>query len=339
MLTLALAILAILVWLANTGEAPGPAPGPEGVGAVGPTGPADPAPARGPEPGGPERPTRTVEVADGPLADPGPRDPFEGTGSLRGSIDAPQQGALPAAWTLVVEPSLWLPGKDRAVTRRVERTAGELDFDVADLPFGGYRVGIEASGWNCRPVDIVLDRVNSSPYVTLAVFPAGGIEGSVYDEEGVAVEGMAVFLEALPGRERVETTTDGFGFYRFEDVLDGLYKLSLGHPDAPIGGSERLAFEAPHLRVPDKVVPVFGSMRFTVLDAERNPVPGARVRGAGTGGGYISVNTDEQGRATARYLPAGRYRITGQAEGIGRTFVARDLARKEEAEVELVLEP
>ncbi len=260
-----------------------------------------------------------------------------GTGTIRGVVQPPEGRELPPTWSVRVGPSLFLPGRANAVERTVEHSDPSGEFRVEDLPFGGYSVWVIAEGMNCLPVQVGVDRRSDSPYVTLVLSPAGYLEGSVVDELGGLVEGLQVWLEGLPSGQRTSATTDVGGTYRFERVLDGMYKLYLGHPDNPIVPPRTLAFQAPSMHVPPREVPALATLEVRVLDDFATPLEGATVRGTGNAGGWFTLQTDERGEVRARFLPPGRYRVHAMHPERGNTSDQVELEKGDTQALELVL--
>ncbi|MEM7516252.1 MAG: carboxypeptidase-like regulatory domain-containing protein, partial [Planctomycetota bacterium] len=147
---------------------------------------------------------------------------FNGRGSLAGRASVQAGLDFPKRWTLHLEPSqsLSLAGRERAVTRDILVEAGE-EFEVKDLPLGGYSVSARAPGLNGIPVDVALFKRQEHAYVMLRMTPAGFLDGGVVDSEGVPVEDLLVLLERAEDLTRSETRTDAAGNYIFQDVLDG----------------------------------------------------------------------------------------------------------------------
>lgn len=241
-----------------------------------------------------------------------------GTGRIRGYIETSDTTPFPRAWRLVIEPSKTLVGRDRAVTRVIEFTAGEQEFVVEDLPLAGYDLRPEAPGLNGRRTPVLLDAKHRNPYVTLTLSRSGFLEGRLLDADGIPVEGVDVILASLDRPEERTTPTDAIGRYRFEGVLDGRYELCFGHRRSPVIPAEEVIFSAPSMTYPDRSLPELGTLDLLVLDPYDLPVPAIRIEGSGSAGGYLEVETDAEGRATARLLPPGRYRVSAHHPEFGR---------------------
>ncbi|MBI5363141.1 MAG: carboxypeptidase regulatory-like domain-containing protein [Planctomycetes bacterium] len=238
---------------------------------------------------------------------------FAGRGSLRGEIVAGPGTVFPERWTLVVEPSPMLRGKERAATRRVELEHGERTFALTDLPLAGYRVRAEALGLNGTPADVLLVATSPAAFVTLAFAPAGFLDGQVRHSDGAPAEGLAVTLENVVTRARVATETDVNGAWVLRDVVDGAYRLYLGPPAAPLVPPREVLFRAPSLRVPEERLPVVGALDLVVLDLTQAPVPDTVVTGATSAGGAFEARTDASGRAKVRFLVPGTWHLEARA--------------------------
>ena len=324
---LALAGLGLVVWLGrgeavpagggasaaapNEGGHPGvTTPAPEG--AVSPA----PAPERQAEPAAVSPPS-TPDLALGGTRKP-PDGFGPGTAEIRGYVETSDTTPFPQRWSLALEPSTTLVGRELVEARVVEFSGGVQEFRVANLPLGGYDLIARAEGMNGRRHAVLLNRAGMSPYVTLQLYPAGYLVGRVVDDEGLATEGLRVTLRGAGLEEPRATETDSLGGYRFDQVLDGEYTLTFGDVRSPLLPPTSLRFTAPTMTVPDRELPPVSRLDLLVLDAEGQPVLGARVEGSGPKGGYVSGETDGQGRLRAAHLPPGRYRLTAEHEVLGR---------------------
>lgn len=287
------------------------------------------------------RDTAALEPILGPGAGVHAENParFRGLGGLRGHVEARGAGAaFPESWSLLLEPSLFLAGQGHPIERRVEFTGGVRDFEIEDLPLGGYDVRIAAPGWNSRIFPVLLERTTTSPFVNLEIYPAGHLEGRLVGADKLPAEGIALVLEALVDGERLEATSDLAGVFRFESVLDGNYRLIVGHGNNPLIEPLSLSFLSPAMYLPDLELPPLGEAEFIVSDVEGLPLGGVSVRGSGTAGGVVEGLTGPDGKLLVRYLPAGHYRVRADLEGKGTRRTSFDLTAEERAEVHLRLE-
>lgn len=285
--------------------------------------PADTAPARGGDalrPAGGDGRGRTADGAPPAVLPPDGRP----VGILRGQVEVPQGVTLPERWTLVLEPSRFVAGAEHAEERRVEVT-GSKTFELEGLPLAGYDVYPTAEGFTSRRAPVLLHPGREQVYVVLQMERAALVDGRVLDADGSVVAGLAITLETPDTRRRTTVRTDHAGFFRFDAVADGDYRLLVGPPDAPVLAPRTVAVRPPSLAVPTIEVPVLETLRLTVTDAIGTPLAGVRVRGSGDGGGYVDDVSDSRGELLAPLLPPGRYRLRAAHDGVGRGFVTVDL--------------
>ena len=265
---------------------------------------------------------------------------FQGPhGRIRGYVEMADDTPFPRIWRLVLEPSTTLVGRERAERRAVEFTAGEQEFVVEGLPLAGYDVRAEADGMNGRRHPVMLDRRSRNPYITLQLYPAGFLTGRLVDAEGLPAEGVDVSLEGTGSGSLWETRSDALGYYRFDRVLDGDYKLSFGRRTSPVLAPEWIRFSAPTMTFPERKLPPLSELSILVLDAGGYPVFGALVEGSGNAGGYVRSETDVDGRVRAGMLPDGRYRLTVRHETLGRLRKSVDVAAGKTAEILFRFQP
>ena len=249
---------------------------------------------------------------------------FEGkVGSLRGHIEISGEANFPQQWRLVLRPSVTLSAREHAVARTLEFADGRQDFEVLDVPLGGYDVSGEAARFNGPAQMVLLEPGNEHPYVNLVFVPAGLLEGRILDAHGLPAEGVPVTLlasEAIAG----EAWTDANGVFRFEALSDGAYELLVGKPTAPLLRERRpVRFMAPHLTFPDIELPPLGEIHVRVVDSLARPLEGVEVRGSGTNGGLIEGRTDFDGRLVAKHLPAGHYRLRLEHPAFAKEYSRR----------------
>mgnify|MGYP001259510329 CR=1 FL=1 len=244
-----------------------------------------------------------------PSAPAAPLD-FDGRGRLAGRATVAPGMSFPERWTLVIEPSLTITGRERAVRREVTLEGGETEFEVTDLPLGGYSLRATAPGLNGIPVDVAIFKGQERAYVVLRMTPSGFLEGDVLDGRGQPVEDLPVVLESDADKTRTEARTDANGYYRFAQVLDGEYTLYFGSPENPLTPPRSLAYQAPSLRFPRVELPVHNEITLVATDSALREVGGIDLRGFGSNGGTIEGRTGPDGRLRVRFLPPGEYRVT-----------------------------
>ena len=262
-----------------------------------------------------------ARTAGGPRRVGGDPDRFRGRGVLRGSIEAAPGLSMPAAWTLVLEPSSSLAGSGDPEPRRIELT-GDDDWVVEDLPLGGYAVRAEAPGCNGRAVHVLLERTSNAAYVMLQLSPAGFVEGRLVDADGAPVEEVEVWLLpgapkalGLTGSEGRSTRSDVEGLWRFDDVLDGTYTLLFGPPSAPLVDPVAIRFQAPSLTWPSPELPPLVDLELLVTDAVGQPVGDATV--VGTSPQAFRATSLPNGSVRVPNLPFGFLNVRAEHEALG----------------------
>jgi hypothetical protein len=235
---------------------------------------------------------------------------FKGRGSVRGLVTAAKGSKLPESFTLNVGPSDSLFGREFAESRVTELTAPE--FEISDLPMGGYDVWVKASGMNSRRYPVLLSQSASSPYLVLRVSPTGFIDGFVMNKDGRPAQDLQVTLQAMFGDERLETLTRGDGFYTITDVPDGEYKISFGPLNEPLVPARELIFQAPSMRFPKIELPPTVDILIHTTDREGHATGDVTINGFGRPSGQLEVVTDFGGLGWVRNLPPGRYRVAAR---------------------------
>jgi len=246
-------------------------------------------------------------------------------GVLRGELELPL-GAEPSEPFIVrIEPSRLLAGNGRADTRELTLPTGTREFRFDDLPLAAYDVSADGPGWFSTRQSIGLSGGAPEALVLLAMRASGYLEGRVLDAEGGFVEAVAVVLESTAPRMRVEVKTRADGAFRFADLVDGEYSLTLGAPEHPLAPPKRISFRVPAMDVGTLRVPVLHPLRVRVEDILGRGVPGARVRGLGNAGGVVDGTTDGAGELIVPLLSAGRYRLRAEHVDFGRGLAIADL--------------
>jgi carboxypeptidase family protein len=231
------------------------------------------------------------------------------TGSVRGHVEVEGELAFPETWRVVARPSTLLAAREFAVGRTVE-IHGSQDFELRELPLGGYDLFGEAEGFNGQVLPLLLEPGSEHPFVNLRMVPAGTLEGRVLDALGGPAEDVPITLFAVADNAAREARSGPDGVYRFEKLPDGAYDLLVGIATSPILPERRpVRFLAPRLTFPDIELPTLGEIHLRTVDSLERPVEGVIVRGSGTNGGLVDGRTDALGWLVARYLPAGHYRL------------------------------
>lgn len=271
---------------------------------------------------------------------------FKGRGSLRGTVDTSTGTDFPDTWTLVVEPSHALAGSESAITKRLEFTSDQRDFELSDIPLAGYSVRAEAPGYNGLAAHILLERTSPGAYVMLQLSPAGFITGQLNDSKGDPMEGIEVWLfdgeppplgQSGSGGRKTRTLADGT--WRFESVLDGPHALVYGAPISPLVAPVKLNFRAPSLTVPSPKLPPMATLEVMVIDDAQQPITGARLRGSGTRGGSFDLETPPNGILKLEHLMPGHYRFKVTHDLFGEGELERRFEGGEDDTEVIVLRP
>jgi hypothetical protein len=312
----ALAVAALIAWLAEPGPAPKlpePAAGPAASPATRPLPEAAAAP-RG------EVLAPTVKSAS-PTAVDGPPGPVpgarlgSGSGRIRGVLEwAP--GMTPTPWTLRLAASATWAGAETGLDFELPVPAEQREFELSGLPLAGFELWAEAPAASSLPQPLLLTRGAEQVYVVLAIAPAGDLTGAVLDPDGLGIEGLLLTLVPEGAGQRSETRSNPAGRFAFAAVADGEYRLLAGPSEAPLL-EKRLSFRAPGLSLDPLRLPRLLALEIQVSDAVGRPVEGARVRGFSTGGGLIDVSSDSLGRARAHLLAPGRISLRASVPGVG----------------------
>jgi hypothetical protein len=236
---------------------------------------------------------------------------FEGSGALQGRLRTPEGAAAPARWTLILEPSKVLLGGERARARRVDFEAGELEFELRDVPLGGYAVRAEAAGFHGPVEQVLLARPDSLRVVLeLALTRPGTLEGRLVDAHGAGVGGVGLWLAPLSdGPSRRATASQPDGRFRIDGLADGEYRLHAGAQALALRDPIEVAFQAPHLQLEDWVLPELGSLDLRVLDPGGRGVAGATIEATCERRGSVVATCDALGQALLEHLPSGQVQL------------------------------
>lgn len=176
----------------------------------------------------------------------------------------------------------------------------------------------------------------ASELVELVLAPEAVFAGALEDETGRALAGLALHL-----RRRKEVlasaTSDVAGRFRLAALPAGEYELVLGALEGPLRPPETVVL-APGDPPRTLVLPVLLALGLRVVDADGQPVAGARLEGTGKPGGHLQGLSDADGRLRVEGLPPGDYRVFARHATLGRATRALVLdARTSADEHELVL--
>lgn len=305
-----------------------------------------------------EEPVAEVAPAEGPRAvsglQAGPAGEyasmgrvFDGTGMILGEVQVDAGVPYPERWTLVLEPSKVAPGRDKAVTRRIESEPGQRDFELRDLPMASYRIRVEAEGLAASPQEIALFKVEGYEHMpgvnvvhaTLRLVPIASVEGSVRQASGDMAPNLPVYLvdRRRPEAPRLETATDGVGGFRLDAVPSGAWLLRVGHPVRSMVTPLPVTVGLTSVAVDEVQLPPLATLEIEATDAYGRPYPGVEMVGylRGSGSGSFRETTDAFGRVKIPYLSPGPWRVNathaeeGQRSRMDLTLAAGDEAFRE----------
>jgi hypothetical protein len=237
----------------------------------------------------------------------------------------------PVTWQLLV--------LDRTgdLVRTESFRGSERDFDLAIAP-GDYTVRAEAPALGSQPASVQVEAQRAAPPLTIVLAGLAALSGSVRDESGAAVAGLAVLLHD-PRGVAATAETDPEGLFALPPVPGGQYELLLGSLESPIVPPVPIALIESVQEKEPRIVPVLGWLELSVLDGLGRPAPQVRFSGSGDRGGFLEGETDAQGRATVRLLPPGVYRVVASHPTLGRASQAVSLGSGEGSQVGLTLRP
>ena len=253
---------------------------------------------------------------------------FTGSGSITAVIDVPPDVEFPAYWQLVLEPSRMLQGRDTAVHRVLEFEQGQYEIEkrayrdtvevtVDDLPLGGYSISVVAEDMNCTSMDVVLFKVAGQAdapgrqhvRTLLRLEPAGFVDGSLIDGDGLGAEACLLTLESRDGKQRQSAVSGPDGLYLFPTVMNGNYRLIVGNPVRPLVPVRDVKVLGRETRLEEIQLPPTASVLLTIVGPANEYIGEATIRGSGSSGDSIDLVSDGAGEVMARYLRPGRYRL------------------------------
>jgi len=172
--------------------------------------------------------------------------------------------------------------------------------------------------------------------VELVLAPQAALAGTLEDESGKPLEGLAVRLRR---RDELlaQSTSDAGGRFWLGPLPSGEYELVLGDPQGPLRPPELLELGPGESRR-TFVLPVLLALELRTLDADGRALAGVRLEGTGKPGGRLQGVSDVDGRLRVEGLPPGDYRLFARHDTFGRATRALALdARSSADEHELVL--
>ncbi|MCB9906281.1 MAG: carboxypeptidase regulatory-like domain-containing protein [Planctomycetes bacterium] len=252
---------------------------------------------------------------------------YDGMGEISGEVFAADNLPFPDQWTLKIRPSRFALGRDLAISKDLEMPGNQSTFEVRDLPFAGYTVQAVAANQASPAMEVSLFRVEGGnpgaskahSRVMLRFEPLSRLEVGIQDWEGNPASDLPVTVESKEDGKRWEAVTDGRGTARIEQLPEGMYLVSLGHPNRPLLPPA----EVPVLRREPAFwqaqLPRTEVVRLKIVDDQAQPLPDAEVRGHGPT--VFEARSDFDGMVVLPYLPHGTYQIRAthaQSEGTGQ---------------------
>lgn len=344
----ALALLGVLLLAAALLLAPGPAPGPdpaplpaaaEPQDATGPGTLTDPssAGAREPiwEPGAVLPPDSTVRAGAAPTS-----------AIVRGRVVAANWVTWPRRTVVVLARQ-----SDGAEFARAEPTQEAPDFRFEEVPFGDYRLRLEASEF--EELVMLLSASAAAPdlFQTLPLTPAASVRGRVRDAAGVPVPDILVTVELRAADPRtpvlpIEGRTDAAGEFRIPGLRQGEYDVYPGAARSAVGATVAVFVGpgAPEAWA-DLEVSGLGSAMVVLEDLESAGFTGVSVQAqmlspAGAVGAYRETRAPgADGSVAFRWLPPGEYGFTAFGGAFRRTLRKGTVRAEAAVEVRIPLRP
>ena len=232
---------------------------------------------------------------------------FVGHGLIRGRVVPAPGASLPTTGQVVLDPISWKHSPPRGTRRELEFNGEAPDFVFEEVPLGAYRIHAVGAGMDSRFSDVVLQVGADQVYKMVELRPAGFVDGRVLDEQGEALEGLRVRLEAELGDLVFETITNAAGEWVVSGVPIGGYRVTFGDPLRPLVPARSFQFGGGSSRFPEQRISPQASILVRAIDMHGDPVVAAEVTGFERAGGSYHPITDEYGVVRVRYLVPGRY--------------------------------
>jgi hypothetical protein len=328
--------------------APGPSVSPELPG------PGDPsAPVTSTEPGSLTDPNSTG--AREPRWEPGvvlpPDSPIRaGTAPtaaiVRGRIVAANWVTWPRSTTVLLTRQ-----SDGKECGRAEPTQDAPEFRFEEVPFGDYRLSLQASEFEELVMLISASTQAPDLFQTMPLTPAASVRGRVRDSEGNLVPEILVTVELRVADPRqpvlpIEGRTDAAGEFRIPGLRPGEYDVYPGAARSAVGASVAvfLGPGAPEAWA-DLEVSGLGTARVVLEDLDAAGLAGVSVQAlmmkpAGAIGAYQETRAaTADGKVDFRWLPPGEYGFTVFGGAFRRTLREGTVQAGAVAEVRIPLRP
>lgn len=250
---------------------------------------------------------------------------FEGRGQLTGYVEFAPGLPTPSQWTLEVLPSQFSLGRETAEPRVLELEGAIQNFEVFDLPMGGYTVRASASGMSSPGVEVMLYKLADRPelpgvdhvHLALHMVPRASVEGAVYTHLGDPAEDVLVTLQRPGYPERREVRTSYNGRWKLHDLEEGTWVARFGPYTRPHVEGVEVEVARPSSQAADVGLPPLWPLYLRVVDERDTPVEGALVRGWGPS--PIEEQTGFDGQLRLEHLPEGTYQIRAEDPTTGQS--------------------
>jgi len=259
---------------------------------------------------------------------------------VRGEVVAPMGNPFPSKATVWLRPQ----EKGAAEPRSMEVGPASRSFRFEAVPFGDWKLQVEAPGFQSNPVLISRDAGHPDGHVLLSLLPATHIKGRALDERGRPVADLKITaIPVLKNRALMVEPhfgiTDAEGRFDIIGVRQGIYRVHAGPPRSPIGEEREVQLAGREAWL-ELVVPVFGKASVTVTDQKTGKgLEGIRVVVQGSRF-FDASKTDGKGRAIFPTLLPGEYAFTGYGSTRYRRTVQRAIVQAEQlTQVEIRMVP
>jgi uncharacterized GH25 family protein len=251
--------------------------------------------------------------------------------TLRGRVTDAATGLPVTRFKIAVTP-------DEASERQAREVPAEDAggaFSIADVPVGEVGVVATAAGYAARRADVTVTADAEAPELELALAPEAPIAGRITSEAKAPVPEARVTVEAADAEEKAAATTDDDGAYELRGVPAGSVTIAV---QAEGYLPEKRTFDTRESARADVTLRKGLALRGEVV-YQGAGVAQAFVTASSSTQGATSQNaqTDERGRFTLEGLVAGRYTVSGFAEGKGKAKM-EDVDVERAGSLRLVLE-
>lgn len=235
---------------------------------------------------------------------------FVGRGSLRGHLSLPPGQSAPTSWKITVGPSRTLAGRDHAVERTLELPGSATEFEIKDLPLGGYDVRVRTEKFASLAQAVSLERGSEHPYVQVGLEPLGTVRGILIDTEDRLLADREVLLQLRRSGEVLTTRTRADGTWFMESVEPGAWTMYIDSIASP--AIDPIDFDNSGARssnLGEQRVPVTGILELRIVDELQVARPNMHVLGYSMNGGSFEAISDDAGMVTVNALALGEWKV------------------------------